>query len=193
GMLYGGMSQEQQFLRVISCAPRPVDAGRCNDRLFINGAGIGFEGAVAHSLAGRRKLPGKTSFLLAVLRRILFYRSRYYQIRTPEESWEGRLLMISVGNGQRAGGGFRVTPAAQIDDGLLDMICVDPLMPLSRIRYLPVIEKGRHLGLPFVHALRTTELWIRSDGPIPVHLDGELYSSRELHLEILPGRFQFLY
>ena len=63
-MLYGKKSFEEQFQIALISSPKPIDAGRCNERLFINGLGIGFEGAVAESLAGKKKKPGKTKQLI---------------------------------------------------------------------------------------------------------------------------------
>jgi YegS/Rv2252/BmrU family lipid kinase len=192
-LLYGEKTIEMQVDTCLSVVPKPVDAGICNDRLFMNGVGIGFEGSVAQSLAGKKKRPGKTSFLLAILKKIFFYRSREYSIVFAEYNRIQKQLMISVSNGKRAGGGFRIAPAAAADDGLLDITLIDPLHPLWRIRYLPVIEKGKHLQLPFVHHFRTTSICIVSDELISAHLDGEPYSHQELDIRILPGRFLFLW
>jgi diacylglycerol kinase (ATP) len=85
-LLYGEITPEQQAEKVLGCTPRPVDAGLCNDRFFINGVGIGFEGAVAKSLTGKKKRPGKTSFLLTILQKIFTYRSQEYTLEAGELS-----------------------------------------------------------------------------------------------------------
>src|SRR5687767_3317389 len=43
-LLYGGKSFEEQLQLALTVEPKAIDAGQCNERLFINGAGIGFEG-----------------------------------------------------------------------------------------------------------------------------------------------------
>jgi len=190
-MLYGKISFEEQLELVLSVAPKSIDAGKCNERLFINGIGIGFEGAVAKSLMAKKKLPGKTSFLIAVLKKVFSYRSQYYSINSEETTLNKKLLIIDVANGRRAGGGFHIAPKALIDDGWLDVILIDALPPLMRLRYLPIIEKGKHLHLSIILHFRTKKIIIESDQLIQAHLDGEVYENKKLQIEILPFWFLF--
>jgi diacylglycerol kinase family enzyme len=192
-MLYGKKSFEEQLEIVLTASPKPIDAGRCNERLFINGVGIGFEGAVAESVTGKKKKPGKTSFMIAVLKKIFFYRSKNYSVQSGEINRQGKHLMISVTNGRRAGGGFHIAPVAAADDGLLDAVLIKAISPLKRLRWLPVIEKGKHLDLSFIKHFTTKKIIIESDDLIQSHLDGEVYKNKKLEIEILPGNFFFRY
>jgi diacylglycerol kinase family enzyme len=96
-------------------------------------------------------------------------------------------------NGHRAGGGFHIAPSSAIDDGLLDVIMVEKLHPFQRLRWLPVIEKGKHLELPFIKHFRTRKLIITSEQPMDTHLDGEYYSAKRLEIEVLPAKYLFRY
>ena len=192
-LLYGNKTFEEQLQTALTAEPRAIDAGKCNDKYFINGVGIGFEGAIAKSLAGKKKRPGKTSFMGAILKKIFFYSSEKYKI-TGEgmPCFEGMAcLLISVMNGHRAGGGFHIAPTAAIDDGLLDVVMVEKLHPFLRLRWLPVIEKGNHLHLPFIKHFRTNKLIITSDKPVQAHLDGEYYETNRLEIMILENKFLF--
>jgi diacylglycerol kinase family enzyme len=155
--------------------------------------GIGFDGAVAKSLQGVNKWGGKTSFLISILKHIFFYKEQQYLISSAEKTIEGKYLMISIANGTRYGGGFRVSPKAKADDGLFDSVLVKPLSFFKRLKYLPVIEKGKHLGLPFIDYYNTTKITIKSDQPVQSHLDGEYLESKELNIEILPAHFNFIF
>ena len=192
-LLYGNKNFEKQLETALSAIPKPIDAGRCNERYFINGVGIGFEGAIAQSLTGKKKRPGKTSFMIAILKKIFFYRSKKYTVSSVEWNEEGRKLMISVTNGRRVGGGFHIAPAAEPDDGLLDVFLIKAIAPLKRLRWLPVIEKGKHMELSFIRHYKTKKIIIDSDSLIQSHLDGEYYQHNRLEIEILPGKFYFRY
>ena len=192
-LLYGKTTVEQQINKVLSAAPRPIDAGKCNNLYFLNGVGIGFEGAVAKSLIGKNKWGGKTSFMISILKHILFYKEREYTIRSEEKTKSGKFLMISIANGTRYGGGFYVAPLAKPDDGLLDVNLVSPLAALKRLRYLPVIEKGKHLSLPFIDYYNSKQITITSNIPIQAHVDGEYLEADELQIEILPSQFNFIF
>ena len=106
---------------------------------------------------------------------------------------EGQSLLISVMNGHRAGGGFHIAPSSVIDDGLLDVVMVEKLHPFLRLRWLPVIEKGKHLELPFIKHFRTKKLIITSEHPMDTHLDGEYYSAKRLEIEVLQAKYLFRY
>ena len=185
-LLYGNMSLQEQLELVLTTAARPVDTGKCNGRYFINGVGIGLEGAVVQTLQGKKKRPGKTSFLLSIIKNIFTYRSKTYRINSAEESFTGKKLLVDISNGRRAGGGFHIAPTAKADDGLLDVILADALTPLQRLRYLPVIEKGKHLSLPFIHHYLTKHISIECTETVPFHLDGEYFEAQRFEIEILP-------
>lgn len=194
-LLYGKKNFEEQFETALTALPKEIDGGKCNNKYFMNGVGIGFEGAVAKSLAGKKKRPGKASFMAAILRRIFFYSSKTYNILIDNKPvYENKICMlISIMNGRRAGGGFHVAPEAAIDDGLLDVVMVDKLHPFLRLRWLPVIEKGKHLRLSFIKHFKTNKLVITSDELIQSHLDGEYYEAKRFEIEVLPGKYLFRY
>ncbi len=194
-VLYGKKDFEEQLETALHAEPKAIDGGKCNNKYFINGVGIGFEGAVAKSLTGKKKRAGKTSFMLAILRKIFFYRSKKYKITLGKMPFPENktCMLISVMNGNRAGGGFHIAPGAVIDDGLLDVVVVDKLNPFLRLRWLPVIEKGKHLHLSFIKHYLTDTLIISSDTLIQAHLDGEYYEANRLEIEILPGKYLFRY
>ena len=192
-LLYGNIDLQSQISKVLTSAAKPIDAGRCNECYFLNGVGIGFEGAVAKDLIGVNKFSGKTSFLFSIIKQIFQYKEQTYIIESREFKITAKYLMLSIANGTRYGGGFYVAPKAKPYDGLVDAILVSPLTPFKRLRYLPVIEKGKHLNLLFIKFFNTQKITIKSDQIIQAHLDGEYIEDYELSIEILPSHFNFIY
>jgi YegS/Rv2252/BmrU family lipid kinase len=192
-LLYANKTLEEQIEVALNGSPKPIDIGKCNGRYFINGVGIGFEGAVAKDLTGKKKHSGKTSFLITVLKNIFSYRSKNYWIQSSNELFQGKKLLVDISNGARAGGGFHIAPEAKADDGYLDIVIVAPISPLQRLRYLPVIEKGKHLKIPIVHHYLTREISIASDQIIQYHMDGEYFEDQKLVIEVLPAKVNFRY
>lgn len=190
-LLYGNVSLEEQVEIVLNATPQPVDAGLCNRRLFINGVGIGFDGKVVKDLAGKEKK--KASYLSTILKNIFHYQSFLCAVNTEDFHWGKKCFMISIANGKRYGGGFQVTPKSLVNDGLLDTNIVGNIHPLLRIRYLPVIEKGKHLNLPFITYVKSALVIVKSLEEVPAHIDGEKFSATEFNIECLPSRFFFLY
>ena len=101
--------------------------------------------------------------------------------------------MISVANAKRYGGGFCVAPRALLDDSLLDINIVGRISPLSRMKYLPMIEKGAHIGLPFIQYHQLKKVTVSSTSALHCHIDGEYDFNDRFEIEILPERFSFLY
>ena len=193
-LLYKNKSFEEQLEIALMATPKFIDAGKCNDRYFLNGVGIGFEGAVARSLTNKKKTKtGKAAFMTAIIQKVFFYSSKKYKAVANEYKMEGQRLLISIMNGHRAGGGFHIAPESAIDDGLLDVVIVDKLNPFRRLRWLPVIEKGSHLGLSFIKHFRTKKIIITSEERMDAHLDGEYYSAKRLEVEMLPAKYLFRY
>ncbi|MBB1286753.1 YegS/Rv2252/BmrU family lipid kinase [Flavisolibacter sp. BT320] len=192
-LLYGNLSTKEQVDRVLKAVPQPVDAGLCNRKLFINGIGIGFDGKVVADLSGKKKRAGKTSYLLTILKNIFRYRSFLCAVSTADFNWGKKCFMISVANGKRYGGGFQVSPQSLVNDGQLDTNIVGRIHPLLRLRYLPLIEKGAHLNLPFITYVKSSMVVVKALQEVPAHADGEAFSATEFAIECLPGRFLFLY
>jgi len=193
-LLYKNKSFEGQLEIALTATPKLIDAGRCNEKYFMNGVGIGFEGAVAKSLTGKKRTKtGKAAFMSTIMRKVFFYSSKKYRTVSEEYKVDSQNLLISVMNGHRAGGGFHIAPSSAIDDGLLDVVMVEKLHPFRRLRWLPVIEKGKHLELPFIKYFRTKKIIITSEHPMDTHLDGEYYSAKRLEIEVVPAKYLFRY
>jgi len=189
--LYGDISLEAQVRRALASSPRAVDAGICNGRLFLNGVGVGFDGAVVRSMGRKRIITGHMAYLVTVLKKIFFYREPLLQLEYNNIKGPLRTFMIIVANGSRYGGGFMVAPQSVVDDGWLDLVVIRKIHPIKRCFYLPKVEKGQHLNLPFISVSKVKEITISAEKIIPAHVDGELIEDKEFRIEILPGKFLF--
>ena len=150
-LLYGDASVKETVDIALASVPRPVDAGICNGRFFINTAGIGFEGEVLKHMRTIRWLGPFWGYNLAVIRVIMGFREPVYNISIDDGSKETKmLLLLMISNAPETGGGFRVSPLAKVDDSKLDLITVTRLGAIKRLIHLPSVRKGKHLSLPFV-------------------------------------------
>ncbi len=181
--------------RISSGSPgRQIDAGRCNERFFANGAGIGFDAKVSrisHSI----NLPiGDLVYLLAVFRGIWDgIATPHVSLRFGDERFEGALTLASFSNGPWVGGMFHIAPMAKNDDGLLDLVYVKAVTRRRIMSLLPKIMQGTHLDAPEVDwkAIRKCEL--TADAPVPSHLDGEIQPLQtQFSIEVLSGALRLL-
>lgn len=190
-MLYGDISVEEQVERVLQGRTQLVDAGVCNGQLFLNGVGIGFDGAIVKDLLGKKKLAGKAAYLLSILKNIIGYKEEYCELKLQDRFVAQDCFMISVANGRRYGGSFMVAPKAVLQDGLLDISVIGKIAPINRMKYLPVMERGEHLELPFVQYYQSGIVVVESKKELPAHIDGEYIQARRYEIEVLPNKFAF--
>jgi len=173
---------------------RPIDAGRCNERYFANGVGIGFDAKVsgmAHSI----DLPiGDLVYLLAVFRGI------WDGIATPDISlqWDdgnftGPLTLASLSNGPWVGGMFHIAPMARNDDGVLDLVYAKAVTRAGVMRLLPKILRGQHIDAAEVSWSPVRHCNITAAAPVPSHLDGEIQPLQtNFRVEVLGGALRLL-
>lgn len=191
--LYGDISNHQIFNKSLESVPKPVDAGKCNNTLFINSFGIGFDGEILRSMNAIRFLGGHIGYLIVVFIKIFRYREPHFKISTATENWDDRFLLAIINNSSRAGGGFRITPTAEITDGELNMLLCKKLSILQRLRYLPVLKKGKHLHLPFIIHRLGKSFSIHADNILSIQVDGELIEAKNVQIEVLAAQFLFRY
>ncbi|MBX9785073.1 MAG: YegS/Rv2252/BmrU family lipid kinase [Chitinophagaceae bacterium] len=191
--LYGNCNLKEQLEMVLSSAPQPVDAAQCNELLFINGVGLGFDGTVLKAMKTIRLIGGHIGYYLLVLKTILSFKESSFVIQSHGKKEEQKFLLVMINNSSRTGGGFHVSPKATVNDGLLDLITATPLTILQRFFYLPKIQKGNHMQLPFIHHVTGEEFIISSDKELPAQLDGELINASTFHLKVLKQKFLFRY
>jgi diacylglycerol kinase (ATP) len=181
----------EQVENAINGEARLIDAGLCNGRIFLNCLGIGFDGEVAREISSVNWLSGRLKYYWVVIKKILSYRSRMLEINWPGGFKNGRRFMVTAANGYRSGGGFKVAPEADWQDGLLELVIIDPLPVWKRFLHLSSIEKGTHLVLPFVVNNKVSQLIITSKETIAGHLDGELIEGKSFEISVMRRRYQF--
>ena len=191
--LYGDITLEEQFDLVLKAAPKPVDAISCNGKLYVNSLGIGFDGAVLQSMGTIRWMGGHLGYLWVVIRKIFSFREPLFSITSGHKNFRENFLLVIVNNSSRTGGGFMVAPEASVTDGFADMILCKPLSLFKRLFYLPVIEKGKHLQLPFIDFSRQQEVRIECDKELLAQMDGELIKGSVFEIKVLPAKLKFKY
>ena len=176
---------------------RTIDLGRVTYRawdgqeaegMFANVASAGMSGAVAQRANGMTKaLGGKASYLLATFAVFAGWSAVETRVRVDTEVRSGRMFDIVVANGRFFGGGMKMCPQAEPDDGLFDIVTIGDVTKRDLVRTLPKIYRGTHLPHPKAEGLRGRVVTIETDEPVPVELDGEQPGTTPCRFEVLPG------
>jgi diacylglycerol kinase (ATP) len=176
---------------------RVVDAGRARftawdgsaqEAHFANFAGAGISGAIARRANDTSKvLGGKLSFFRATIAVFVGWKSAAVTADVDGTRRTGQMFEVLVMNGDYAGGGMWVTPEAEPDDALLDVLLIGDVTKADFVRTFPKIYRGTHLSHPKIELLRGPTVHIDADPPLPVVLDGEQPGTTPATFEIVPG------
>jgi len=175
---------------------RPFDLGWATYRAdgaersawFANMASVGMSGAVAAKAnATTKTLGAKTSYLLALGVTFARWRNVRLRIAVDDEKREALMEDCIVALGRYLAGGMMITPDAEPDDGLFDVLLIGDLTKTELVRVMPKIYRGTHLPHPKGEVLRGTTVTIDADEPMPIQLDGEQPGTTPTRFKIVPA------
>jgi diacylglycerol kinase (ATP) len=160
-----------------------VDIGLITDEYgraeyFDNTIGIGFDAVVT---IRSHKLPivkGFLMYLTAVIQTIILnHNAAKMQIETETKKWTEEVIMLTLCNGPREGGGFMLSPNSKNDDGKMEFLTVSKLSRPTMFRLIPEFLKGTHMRFKQVRMGEFKTFTLSSDLPLYIHADGEIYTS----------------
>lgn len=154
------------------------------EKRFINSLGIGFDAYVAHINQNHKVLSGVLSYLAAVIKALTRLTPLEIDAAIDGRSISGKKLLIAVGNGKTTGGGFYLTPKANVSDNKFDICFVDKISRIKLLKKLPLAIVNKLDGVKEVSMSTFNEAKINLDTPYYVHVDGEVISDSVEHLEI---------
>ena len=161
-----------------------IDMVQVNDKTcFINMATGGFGTRITTETPEKLKAAlGGVSYFIHGLMRMDTLKPDVCDIRGEDFHWQGKALVIGIGNGRQAGGGQQLCPTALINDGLLQ------LRIFTGEELLPGLLSALTQSEDNPNIIEGASSWfdIRAPHEITFNLDGEPLSGQEFHIEILP-------
>lgn len=161
---------------------------------FLNIASVGLSGYVDKQV-NRIKNRRPWTYKMASMRSILNYAPQPMHIKIDEQNWyEGRVWVAVVANGRYFGKGMAIAPHAEVNDGLFDVVVVKDASRLNLLRAFNTVYSGNHLERPEVIHTRAKRVEISTpDDMLPVDLDGEYQTARDIQFEVQAGALTMLY
>ena len=181
---------------IASGKTKPVDLGKCNERLFINNSGLCLEPYVTTKHERIHWIKGIARYLVAAVWAIMDKPEWKGDLKWDGGDFSGPLSLVSIGNGRRTGG-FFMTPHADPFDGKLTLAFGYRGTRLGLFGALPRAFKegeGSYVEMDGMYEVNCTRLGIHLDKPSPAHTDGELFDNwlTDLDYQIFPGAIQVL-
>jgi YegS/Rv2252/BmrU family lipid kinase len=179
---------ERLARRMARGARRAVDLGVAVDasgrrRYFHNVAGAGLDAEVVRRLPGSG--PRRLAYLAGLARALAGFRPPQFRVTTDGRAQSGKFWLVQAANGPYCGGGMRLAPGAQLDDGWIDLVTVAPLGPGAALSKLPKLFDGGLRGDAAFTVIRCRSATIASEPPCRVELDGEPAGPTPVTLQLL--------
>jgi diacylglycerol kinase (ATP) len=150
----------------------------------IAGAGLDSE---ANARANRLPLwlRGTAGYLISALRGLASFRPVEIEVITEEHREKSAALLVAIANAPRYGGGIRIAPQAQLDDGQFDICLVRKLSIPKVLIWAPTTYFGGHTRLREVAYFRTRSIGIRTSRPLDLYADGEFICQTPVEIGLL--------
>jgi YegS/Rv2252/BmrU family lipid kinase len=164
---------------------RKIDVGVVNDRRFLGIASCGFDSDANRIANQARLVKGNLVYLYAALRALAAWKPARFEVVLDGDPRHFTGYSVAAANNKAFGGGMFVAPAAELDDGRLDVVWVAHVAKLRYLANLPKVFKGRHVDSEEVTVMRAAEVSISADRRFAVYADGD-------HLADLPATIRLL-
>ncbi len=188
--IISNVNLENIIERTVNGTKQIIDLAKVNDKFYANISSIGFDAEVVYNTGKFKKLPlisGKFAYILGVLYTLLFNKSYSFNISIDEKHIEMNSLLAAVANGRYYGGGMLAAPEAILDDGVFDVFLAEKMTRLRILKFFPKFIKGRHSGIEGVHFFKGKKVRFKSNEPVSLNIDGEVFRTKEAFFEIIPG------
>jgi diacylglycerol kinase (ATP) len=101
-------------------------------------------------------------------------------------------IVTAFANASSYGGGMKIAPQAQLDDGRLDVCVIDHMNKLKLFCLFPTVYFGRHLSIPQVEYFQTERLKLETGQPQDVYADGEYVCRTPIEVKIARAALQVI-
>ena len=151
----------------------------------------GYDARVNRSTNDIRLRLGALSYGYIALRELAAFSPLSYRVTIDGEPREFEAMLVAVANLGLFGGGMRVAPDFDAEDGLLDITIIHAASRAKLLRLLPTMYSGKFVTDPVVERLRARRVEVDGDG-LFVMGDGEEMGSVPATVEIAPGALRVI-
>jgi diacylglycerol kinase (ATP) len=166
---------------------------------FCSVAGVGLDSEVARRANELpRWLRGHGGYALTLAPTIFRFALLPMKVFTPEDAggWAARsdqpTLLAAFANTSTYGGGMKIAPRAQMDDGLLDVCVIGGVDPFKLACMFPTVYFGRHLRIREVDYFQTARVRVETETPLDIYADGEYLCRTPVEVGVEPGALKVL-
>lgn len=167
-----GIDDIKSYLnRVVSEPATRVDLGNVDSEWFAAILSTGFD-SVVNERANRLAWPrGPQRYNVAIAMELPRFSPISYDLEVDGDSFTTEAMLIAIGNGRSYGGGMLVCPQAKLNDGLFDVMILEPVSKVEFLKVFPKVYSGSHISHPKVRMLRSAK--VKLSAHAIAYADGE--------------------
>lgn len=163
-----------------------IDAGKAGERYFVNYISFGIDVEILkNSYKVKRFIRGGLAYVLSVIITLIKYKCQKYTINDKSND----LYLATIHNGKYYGGGMKINPFAEVNDGLLDLCKVRKISRFKFITLFPSVFSGKHYKFKKIVSFESKRHFLVEalDEIISCGMDGELYELKTpIEISIVP-------
>jgi diacylglycerol kinase (ATP) len=178
-------SFDEQLEAITTQSPTSIDLGLVDGEWFGAILSTGFD-SIVNEKANTMSWPkGPMKYNAAIAIELPRFKPRHYEITLDDRTISTEAMLIAVSNGRSYGGGMLVCPAANIFDGLFDVMVLHPVSTVEFIKVFPRVFAGTHISHPAVEIVRSRS--VRIESKAVAYADGERIGQLPIAAECVQG------
>lgn len=171
------MALEESARRLADSQVKLVDVGMCNGQPFLLWAGAGLDGFIVNRIEPRQRWEKNFAvmhYAAEVVWHASFWHGMNLGVVVEDQRIEGHFLVAIVSNVHLYAGGIAtLSPAARLDDGLMDLWLFEGETLGDVLQLAWDLWSGSHVISDRVHRIEFQRLSMSADSTIYLQLDGE--------------------
>jgi YegS/Rv2252/BmrU family lipid kinase len=183
---------EQAVATLFAGNSRRIDVGEANGQRFLGIVSVGFDSECNRRANEVKLIRSNLVYVYSLFRTLVGWKPARFTIRVDDERTRLSGYSVSVANNSTFGGGMRIAPGADLEDGLFDVIAVGEVGKLRFLANLPKVFKGTHVDGDEVRVFRASHLELSASKDFPVYADGEHLTDLPASLRVLPRALSVL-
>jgi len=170
-----------------------VDMGELSGRYFLMWAGIGFDAAIAQSIPSKEKRTlGSWAYVLPAIESASRYSGTDARLNLDGKVAKVTTPFIVVSNIQLYGGMIPIGAKACVNDAKLDVCIFKGGGFFTFVQQAMKVLTHRHLEDPKVEYYQCREIAVESAPSLPVHIDGEPFTSTPVAIHTVPSSLKVI-
>lgn len=177
---------EKSLNMLLDAKSTKIDVGQCNDTIFLNILGFGFDGLTNRYSVELKNIYPFFRYAIAALKASVNHDKFRVQISTDGESTvtTKEVIMLSLANGRVEGGAFWVAPNASITDGRLNLVTIRPIQKWLIPILLPLFLIKKPTWISHFESEEINNVNLQFEKPVEIHADGEIIENKSNNYDI---------